>query len=223
VTVKTSRRYDSSGRQEQARRSRETVLDAAQRLFLDQGYVGTTIAGIAREAGVSVETVYKAFGGKAGVVRAVYQRGLTGRGPVPAYERSDQMRAQETDPRVIMREWGRLTAEVASVVSPIRLLIRSAALLDPEMAALLKANDEERLQRMRHHARFLKQRGYLRKGMKVAEATDILWTCSSAELYELLVLSRGWSLPRFSQFIADFMIASLLPSVQGGLETQHSV
>jgi AcrR family transcriptional regulator len=212
VAVKTRRRYDSSGRQEQARRSREAVLDAAERMFLDQGYAATTIAAIAREAGVSVETVYKAFGGKAGVVRAVYQRGLTGRGPVPAYQRSDQMRAQETDPRTIMREWGRLTAEVASVVSPIRLLIRSAALIDPEMAALLKANDDERLERMRHHARFLKERGYLRDGIKVSEATDILWTCSSVELYDLLVLQRGWSLPRFAQFNAEFMIASLLPS-----------
>jgi AcrR family transcriptional regulator len=215
VAVKTRRRYNSSGRQEQARRSREAVLDAAERMFLDQGYAATTIAAIARDAGVSVETVYKAFGGKAGMVRAVYQRGLTGRGPVPAYQRSDQMRAQETDPRTIMREWGRLTAEVASVVSPIRLLIRSAALIDPEMAALLKANDEERLQRMRHHARFLAERGYLRDGIKVSEATDILWTCSSVELYELLVLQRGWSLPRFAQFVAEFMISSLLTGPEG--------
>jgi AcrR family transcriptional regulator len=214
VSVKTRRRYDSSGRQEQARRSREGVLDAAERLFLDGGYATTTVAAIAREAGVSVETVYKAFGGKAGVVRAIYQRGLTGRGPVPAYERSDQMRAQETDPRVIMREWGRLTAEVASVVSPIRLLIRSAALVDPEMAALLKENDDQRLERMRHHARFVADRGYLRDGVTVNEATDVLWTCSSVELYELLVLQRGWSLPRFAQFIAEFMIASLLPSAE---------
>jgi AcrR family transcriptional regulator len=222
VAVNTRRRYDSSGRQEQARRSREAVLDAAERLFLDQGYAATTIAAIAREAGVSVETVYKGFGGKAGVVRAVYQRGLIGRGPVPAYERSDQMRAQETDPRAIMREWGRLTAEVASVVSPIRLLIRSAALVDPEMAALLKANDDERLQRMRHHARFLQRRGYLRDGVMVSEATDILWTCSSVELYELLVLSRGWSLPRFAQFISEFMIASLLPTPVGSLDAERS-
>ena len=213
--VKTRRRYDSSGRQEQARRGRAAVLDAAERLFLNQGYAGTTIGAIAREAGVSVETVYKAFGGKAGVVRAVYERGLTGRGPVPAYQRSDQMRTQETDPRAIMREWGLLTAEVASVVSPIRLLIRSAALIDPEMAALLKANDEERLQRMRHHARFLMERGYLREGVTLSEATDILWTCSSVELYELLVLQRGWSLPRFAQFVAEFMITSLLPSAGG--------
>ena len=121
------------------------------------------------------------------------------------------MRAQEADPQTIMRKWGLLTAEVASVVSPIRLLMRSAAATDPEMTALLEDSDDDRLERMRDHARFLHERGYLRDGVTVTEATDILWTCSSVELYELLVLRRGWSLPRFGRFVADFMIAALLP------------
>jgi AcrR family transcriptional regulator len=209
--VKAKRRYDSSNRQAQARRNREAILDVAQRQFLQGGYGATTIAAIAREAGVSVETIYKAFGGKPGLVRAIYDRGLTGRGPVPAYQRSDAMRARESDPETITRNWGLLTAEVASVVTPIRLLMRSAAAADPEMAALVDASDRERLERMRHHARFLQQRGYLRQGVTLAEATDVLWTCSSVELYELLVLKRGWPLPRFAEFVADFMIATLLP------------
>jgi AcrR family transcriptional regulator len=208
--VKSKRRYDSTGRQAQARRSREEVLDAAERQFLANGYAATTLAAIAAEAGVSVETIYKAFGGKSGLVRAIYERGLTGRGPVPAYQRSDEMRTHETDPETIMRKWGLLTTEVASVVTPIRLLMRSAAATDPDMSALLEDSDSERLTRMRHHARFLAERGYLRDGVTVAEATDILWTCSSVEIYELLVLQRGWSPRRFARFIADFMIGSLL-------------
>ncbi len=208
--VKSKRRYNSSGRQAQARRTREEVLDAAERQFLANGYAATTIAAIAAEAGVSVETIYKAFGGKSGLVRAIYERGLTGRGPVSAYQRSDEMRAHETDPKTIMRKWGLLTTEVASVVTPIRLLMRSAAVTDPDMAELLKDSDAERLTRMRHHARFLAERGYLRDGVTVAEATDILWTCSSVEIYELLVLQRGWSPDRFARFIADLMIASLV-------------
>lgn len=218
VHVKSERRrYDSSGRQAMARRNREAILDAAQQQFLDGGYVATTVAGIAREAGVSVETVYKMFGGKSGLVRAIYDRGLTGRGPVSAYQRSDAMRAQETDPRTIMRKWSLLTSEVASIVTPIRLLIRSAAVIDPEMAALLKAGDDERLTRMRHHARFLADRGHLRDDLTLEEATDVLWTCSSVEIYELLVLQRGWSHERFAQFVADFMITSLLPQPQAAV------
>ncbi len=214
ASVKPKRRYDSSGRQAQARRSQQAILDAAQRQFLEGGYAATTIAAIAREAGVSVETIYKAFGGKPGLVRAIYQRGLTGREPVPAFQRADAMRERETDPRTIMRNWGALTSEVSSAVSPIVRLVRAAAASDPEMAALLDANNDIREQRARHHARFLQQRGYLRQGVTLAQATDILWTCTSDELYDLLVLQRGWSLPRFARFLADYMIATLLPQAQ---------
>ena len=211
VNVKGSRRrYDSTGRQAQARRSREEVLEAAQRRFLASGYAATTVAAIAAEAGVSVETIYKAFGGKSGLVRAIYDRGLRGQGPVPAYERSDQMRAQETDPRTIMRKWGELTTEVASQLTPIRLLMRAATGSDREITALLQDSENEQLDRMRHHAEFLAERGYLRDGVTVEKAADILYACSSVEIYEVLVLQRGWSLPEFAQFVADFMICGLL-------------
>ena len=214
ANVKPRRRYDSTGRQAQARRNRQAILDAAQRQFLEGGYAATTIAAVAAEAGVSVETIYKAFGGKPGLVRAIYDRGLVGPEPVPAYRRADELRERETDPRVIMRTWGTIASEVASVVSPIERLVRAAAASDHDMAALLQAHNDLRERRARHHARFLKERGYLREGVSVAQATDILWTCTSDELYDLLVVQRGWSLPRFARFLADFMIAALLPPAQ---------
>lgn len=214
ANVKPKRRYDSTGRQAQARRNRQAILDAAQRQFLEGGYAATTIAAVAAEAGVSVETVYKAFGGKPGLVRAIYDRGLVGPEPVPAYRRADELRERETDPRAIMRTWGTIASEVSSVVSPIERLVRAAAASDHDMAALLQAHNDLRERRARHHARFLKERGYLREGVSVAQATDILWTCTSDELYDLLVTQRGWSPPRFARFLADFMINALLPPAQ---------
>jgi AcrR family transcriptional regulator len=211
ANVKPRRRYDASGRQAQACRNRQAVLDAAERQFLGGGYAATTIAAIAAEAGVSVETVYKAFGGKPGLVRAVYQRGLAGREPIPAFQRSDAMRERETDPRTIMRKWGELVSELSPVVSPIVQLARAAAASDPDMAALLRAANDDRERRARHHARFLKERGYLRQGVTLAQATDILWTCTSDELYDLLVTQRGWSLPRFARFLGDYLTVALLP------------
>lgn len=208
--VKPRRRYDASNRRERARRNREAVLDVAQAKFLSRGYGVTTVSEIAHESDVSAETIYKAFGGKAGLVKAIYDRGLEGQGQLPAYQRSDQMRERETDPRVIMREWGRLTAEVASAVTPIRLLLRSAAATDAELARLLEDRERERLERMRHHACFLDERGYLRDDVTLDQATDVLWACSSAEFYELLVMQRGWSLERFAGFTTDFMINGLL-------------
>jgi hypothetical protein len=103
------------------------------------------------------------------------------------------------------------SSEVSSAVSPIMRLVRTAGASDPDMAALLRAGDDTREDRARHHARFLQQRGSLREGVTVAQATDILWTCTSDELYDLLAMQRGWSLPRYARFLADFMITALLP------------
>jgi len=210
IHVKPGRRYDSTGRRAGALRTRTAILDAAERQFLENGYGTATIASIAQEAGFSVETIYKSFGTKSRLVREIYERGLEGRGDSGAYERSDEMRDRESDPRTIMREWGRLTAEVASAVTPIRILMRHLALTDPEIAAVLETAETERLARMRHHARFLKARGHLREAVTVSEATDLLWICSSVEIYELLVMGRGWSTTRFARYVGNLMITALL-------------
>jgi AcrR family transcriptional regulator len=209
--VKRKRRYDSTGRLAQAVRNRGAVLDAAERLFLDRGYAATTIGSVAAGANVSVETIYKAFGGKGGLVRALRDRGLAGQGPVPAEQRSDRMRVTERDPRAIIANWGTLTAEVAPRVSPILLLVRAAAASDAETAKLLAEMEADRLRRMTVNARHLHDHGHLRRGVTLQSAIDILWTYSSAELYELLVLRRGWPLDRYGRFVADAMMAALLP------------
>ena len=92
------------------------------------------------------------------------------------------------------------------------LLIRAAAASDPEMADLLAEADEQRRTRMRHNARRLRRRGWLRPGITLAQATDILWTYSSTELYDLLVIKSGWPINRYGQFVGDALTAALLPS-----------
>ena len=203
------RNYDSSLRRQRAERTYEALLVAGRRRFLSDGYAATTIASVAADVGVSVETVYKSFGGKSGLVAAIWERGLAGRGQVPAPERSDRMQASVSDPREIIRNWGQLTTEVAPEVAPILLLIRSAAATDAEMTRLLSQTDHQRLTRMRHNARALD--GHLRPGVTKAMATDIMWTYSSPDLYDLLVLRRGWSIRRYGEFVTECMLAALLP------------
>ena len=209
--VKPRRRYDSSRRQRQALRTREVILETARQLFLSRGYAGATIASIAEAADVSVETIYKAFGGKPGLVRAISDKGLEGVGLIPAERRSDDMRTLETDPYKVMERWGVFTTEVAPVAAPIALLIRTAAATDPEMAGLLEDLDQARLVRMEHNARQLLERGDFREGVTLEHARDVLWAYSSPELYRMLVLRQRWPLERYGQFVADGMIAALLP------------
>jgi hypothetical protein len=120
------------------------------------------------------------------------------------------MRLAEHDPEAIVRNWGTFAAEVASTLTPVLLLVRAAAATDPDMATFLDHTDAERLERMRHNAQFLVDRGYLRDGVTLDQATDVLWTSSSPELYELLVLKRGWSLPQFARLVAQLINSALL-------------
>src|SRR5919202_2631633 len=107
-TVKRRRRYDSTSRRAQALRNRAEILDAAERQFLGRGYAATTVSSVAQEAGVSPETVYKAFGGKAELVGAIYERGLIGRQQSSVYERSDAMSEHEPKAQKILRHWAGL-------------------------------------------------------------------------------------------------------------------
>jgi AcrR family transcriptional regulator len=207
--VKTPRTYDSSGRRRAARQSRERILDVAQARFLSEGYVATTIASVAEGAGVSVDTVYKSFRGKAGLLRAIAERGLRGAGPESAEARSDRLQDRAT-PRTVMAGLGELTAEVAPRVAPMLLLLGRAAEHDPEIDELRAHFDHTRLERMRQNARRLHDRGILRPGIEVAEVADVFWTYSSPELYDLLVNRRGWSVERFGRFVGDALTAALL-------------
>jgi AcrR family transcriptional regulator len=208
--VKGKRRYDASSRREQARRNQSRIIEAAQRRFLDDGYALTTIAAIADDAEVSVDTIYKSFGGKPGLVRAVREHALRGGRSAPAEQRSDKLQAGELDPRKIIEGWGRLTTEIAPRASPILLLLRDAAGTDPELDDLLEEMDGDRLRRMTDNARRLHAAGHLRPGITVAAAAEVMWTYSSPELYELLVLRRGMPLKRYGRFVADAMISALL-------------
>jgi AcrR family transcriptional regulator len=210
--VKRKRPYESARRREQARQTREAILDTARELFLSEGFAPTTIAAIAAGASVSADTIYKAFGGKPGLVRAICVQALLGEQPAAAEARSDALHTPGRDPREIIRGWGQLTTEIAPRIAPILLLVRAAAAADPEMANLQSELNAQRLDRMTHNARNLAAAGHLREGLPVELAGEIMWTYSSPELYELLVLIRRWTIERYGRFIADAMIAALLPA-----------
>src|SRR5437764_9280490 len=172
--VKRKRSYDASRRRAEAHRNHARIVESAERLFGRNGYATTTIAAIAAEAEVSVDTIYKSFGGKAGLVRAIRTRALEGEGPVPAEKRSDELHQRESDPRAIIQAWGALSAEVAPRVSPILLLIRDAAATNSEGRSLLEEMDADRLRRMTQNARRLRDAGHLRAGVTLAHAADVL-------------------------------------------------
>lgn len=207
------RRYDGAGRRAQAERVRSALIEAARDLLLTDGYAALTIPKVARACGVSPESVYKRFAGKPALVRAVVEQALRGLGPVPAETRSDALDAHDLDD--LLRGWGRLTAEVGPRVAPILLLVEAAAGHDPELAGLARQLDDDRRTRMTANARRLAEAGHLPPGTSVARAADVLWTYSSPQLYDLLVVRSGWDPQQLATFVSAGLAAHLAPRPHG--------
>ena len=208
------RRYDSAGRRARALRTREEIAEAARALFERSGYTQTTIADVARAAGVSPETIYKAFGSKGELLRAVVSaaiRGDTESTPLRRRPQIDTIREQP-DPRRQLETYGRLLADANPRLAPLVRVMREAAPGDPEIATALKQLYSDRLDGMAEFAALLAARGALRPGVSRRQARDVLWTLNSPELFELLVVQRAWSARRYGRWVADQLAAALLRS-----------
>lgn len=211
-SVKPTRHYDSSGRQAQARQTRAAVLEAARTRFLERGYAATTVGEIAAAAGVSVETVYKAFGNKAGLLKSMFDVAIVGDDqPIPLQQREMVARIEaERDGRKKLEIYGAAYAERAKRAVPIQLLVRDAAASDPGARAVLEQLNHERLAGMTAFSRHLHESKSLRQGVRQADALDILWLFTAPEVYERLVLERNWSTSRFGNWITQQLVAALL-------------
>ncbi len=208
--VKPYRSYNSALRLRQAQQTRDAILAEAWTAFRRDGFSAVTVGSIAVAAGVSPETVYKQFGSKAGVLRAIAETALAGPQSVPTMQQSDAMAAREADPHRIIAAWAQFASEVTPRLSPVVLLIRSAAHISTDIAELQAGLDADRLDRMAHQAALLAERGYLRDGLSEDEARDVMWAYTDPAMYELLVHRQGWPLDRFRDFLAEALSTALL-------------
>lgn len=211
ATSPVKRRYESTVRRARAEQTKRNLLAAGRVRFVRDGYAATTMAAVAADAGVSVETIYKTFGGKPQLVLALFHAAITGDTDIPTEERADRVSAEEPDPVRRLHAFGQFVAEVMPRVGPLMLLVRAAADTHPELAGVWAQMNAERLRRMTRHASRLQEHGHLRADVSGAEARDVLWTYSAPELYDLLVRHRGWSVERYGCWIGRAYTAALLP------------
>jgi AcrR family transcriptional regulator len=214
--VKPRRRYDSRRRQAQAAQTRHDVLVAAYDAFVERGYAGTTLAAVARAAGVVVETIYRGFGGKAGLFKAVVEAAVAGgiaRAQVPVEQRP-AVRAviAETDPRRQLEGYAATQPGIHARMGPLMRVLAGAAATDADLAKVLREMEEFRLAGMGRFAQLLADRGALRPGLSVEHARDILWTLNSHAVYDQLVTQRGWPPEQYQTWLADILTHILLPS-----------
>jgi AcrR family transcriptional regulator len=210
--AQVKRSYDASGRREQARARRRAVVVAAKALFERDGFRLTTITAVAERAGVSAESIYKGFGTKAALAKAVFDFVIAGDDePLPVWRRSeaDAIRA-EPDVRRKLLPYTRGLAERQQRSAKVQILIRDGGHTDESLVALWQQLLAERLTGMTMLGRHLIESGQLREGIELDEVRDVLWTYTAVELYELLVLERGWPLDRYADWIGQAITAALV-------------
>jgi AcrR family transcriptional regulator len=210
--VKPRRPYHSPRRLEQAAATRLEILGAAERLFERDGYAATTMAAIAHEARVALKTVYVAFETKAGVLRALWNLRLrAGREEIPVAEHQRYRQVlEEPDPRRQLRLNARNSREGKSRIAAIAEVIRSAAPLDSEIAALWERINVEYYANQRAIVEILARKRALKRSLDVERATDILWTINHPNTWQLVVRQRGWTPEQYERWACETACEQLL-------------
>jgi len=210
--VKSTRSYDSSRRREQAATTRQDILEAAQRLFEQQGYPATTMAAIAKEAGVALKTVYLAFETKSGLLRALWHLRLRGdQDDVPVGERPWYLEIlEEPDPERQLRLAAHNSRLVKERAGALLKVIRSGASADPDIAELWARIQTDFHDNQRTIVKSLHKKRALRRGLTVDRAADILWTLNHPDLWHLLVGERGWTPDEYERWFTDAACSQLL-------------
>jgi AcrR family transcriptional regulator len=202
------RAYRSPRRREGAQETRRRMLAAAGRLLAAHGYAGTTIAAVAREAGVAAETVYAAFGNKRTLVGELVRTSVRGDGSAPAAEQAGAAAvAAVRDQREQMRLFAADVVQRLERVGPVLQALAAAA--EPELAELLASVDRDRLEGLRRFVGMLERGGPLR--VDADAAAETVWALASPELHRMLAVRRGWSRERYCDWLADTLAAALLP------------
>ena len=209
--VKT-RAYNSPRRREQAAATRREILEAAQRLFEGQGYAATTMAAIAAEAGVASKTVYLAFETKSGLLRALWHLLLRGdEADVPVPQRDWYRRLlEEPDPEKQIRTNASISRTVKLRAAALMKVIRDAASVDPDVAALWERIQTDFYRVQRGVVESLHKKKALRRGLGVTRAADVMWTLNHPDVWHLLVGERGWSPEEYERWFGDSACSALL-------------
>lgn len=205
------RRYRSALRAAQAHDTRNAILEAARRLFMEKGWE-TPVSAIAREAAVSNETVYAVFGNKQAILEqliAAVLRGADEKTPLIAQPERRVILA-EADQRRQIRLFATDIAAVLARIAPLVDVVRSAARANPEIAELYARLHRGRRDNLEKLVAALAGRGALRDGLDPDAATATVWRLASPELFLLVTRTEGVAQADYADWLAGMLEASLL-------------
>jgi AcrR family transcriptional regulator len=208
--VKTTRAYNGSLRTELAQLTRTRILEAARRLLVNGTYSSVTMEDIAKEAGVAYQTVYATFGTKLRLAQGLVDVGFPH--VADALKLFDPVR-QSDDPEVGLRIGARVSRLIYEMCADLLRFMRESG--DPDLLAHYREREEQRLLDMTQFGlpAMLKRSGRLRAGMSPSEAVAVIWALTGPDQYTQLVFQRGWSPPRYEEWLGDALISMLIQPV----------
>lgn len=204
MTETSARRSRRQGpRQARVQATRAQVLKCATHLFVNQGYLATTMGDIASAAGVAVQTLYLRFGAKAALLKVCFDVAVSGDDePVPLAERLwvEALRDEPDLERALQLLVFNARAILERAV-PLFTRIQEAA-ADPEVAELLLDLKRQKLEMVGVFAEVLRAKTGFDKQVSLERATDLLYATGSEELFRLLCVERGWSSDQWEDFVS---------------------
>lgn len=207
-----TRPYVSTTRQAKAQETRARIVETAATMLLRDGLAAMTIADLAREAGVSPQTVYNSVGGKAEVVKAAYDVRLAGdHDAVPMMERPAYLAVRAaTDAASYATAYARWSADISDRVGALLgVLLFHGTAGDPMLEEFVAAINAERRTGNATSLRSLVDRGVLADGEELERLVDEVWVLTSPENWHRLVQSRGWTREAYEEWLARHLLVAV--------------
>jgi AcrR family transcriptional regulator len=207
-----TRPYDTSRRAERTQASKRAVVAAAHDLFLARGFADTTVEAISTASRVPIATVYRLFKTKTAILKQVIDEAIVGDDtPIPLGDRSVVKDAQAAeDPKAMTAAFAHVARQVFDNTAALRLVLRVAAALDADAAALQDSIEEQRRVGQARVARALASNAFLRRGLKEAEARAIVYALMSIDTYRILSFEEHWSGARYERWLAEALYRLLV-------------
>jgi AcrR family transcriptional regulator len=201
-------------REERARHKRQRVADAALGLFLERGYMETTIEAIARKAAVAPATVYQAFGTKQAILARILDQTIAGDAQPAALLDRDWVKqaSRHPDPRQRLALVVRHTSQVAARTAPIKEVMRDAAAADPAVRQLIRDDDQRRYITQQTLVDLVIGEDSLRAGCDRDHAAATFFALVNSHSYQLLATHLGWSPADWQQWLTTVLDRELFGS-----------
>jgi TetR/AcrR family transcriptional regulator, regulator of autoinduction and epiphytic fitness len=188
------------------------MLDAAETLFIRDGYAATTMTAIAEAADVAIQTVYAVFGTKRAILTQLLGVRIVGDDQqTPLRDREDwQAIEREAEPRRQIALLAAISTRIGNRIAALLEVMAAAAGSDPEIAVAYQQQQQARYHDQRRLAQSLARRGALRAGLSETRATDIIWTLANASTHSMLIGGRGWPADEYERWLGQLLASTLL-------------